>query len=264
MKVIVPIKQVYDPETVRVSRSRGILDVRNAEFILNPGDRYPLEEALKLKEEHGAQVVAITMGTPGAEDILREALAMNVDDAVLLCDEAFSQVDVFGATMIVGKAIEKVGDYDLILTGYKASGDGTGEFGPRLAEYLDLPQITRASHLVVEGEKVGARHNVYDGYVLMEASLPVLLSIEEGANKPRYGTLPGSIAAYDERTVTIWGAEDLGFTSEELAESSFTEVKETFAAPERVIGRVITGEPSEAAKELLQELKAEGYSHPRG
>jgi electron transfer flavoprotein beta subunit len=264
MKVIVPIKQVYDPKTVRVSRSRGMLDIRNAEFMMNPGDRYPLEEALKLKDEHGAQVVAITMGPPEAEDILREALAMNVDEAVLLCDEAFSEVDVFGAVMVVGKGIERVGEYDLILTGYKASGDGTGEFGPRLAEYLDLPQITRASQLGVDGGNVRARHNVSDGYVLMEASLPALLSIDERANRPRYGTLPGSIAAYDERTVTIWGAEDLGLTSEELAGSSFTEVRETFAGPERVIGRVTTGEPGEAARELLQELKARGYCHARG
>lgn len=258
MKVIVPIKQVYDPKTVRVSRSRGTLDTRNAEWMMNPGDRYSLEEALKLKDEQGAQVVAITMGPSEAEDILREALAMNVDEAVLLCDEAFSEVDVLGAVMIVGKAIEKIGDYDLILTGYKASGDGTGQFGPQLAEYLDLPQITRASHLRVEGGKVRARHNVSDGYVLMEASLPLLLSVDEGANEPRYASLPGSIAAYDERTITVWGAEDLTLNPEEIAGSSRTEVRGTFAAPERVMGRVISGEPDEAAKELLGELRGKG------
>jgi electron transfer flavoprotein beta subunit len=258
MKVIVPIKQVYDPNTVRVSRTRGMLDTREAEFMMNPGDRYALEEALKLKDEQGAQVVAMTMGPPEAEDILREALAMNVDEAILLSDEAFSEVDVSGAVMIVGKAIEKIGEYDLILTGYKAFGDGSGQFGPQLAEYLDLPQITRASHLVVEDGRVRARHNVSDGYVLTEASLPLLLSIDEGANEPRYATLPGSIAAYDERAVTIWGAADLGLTTEEIAESSLTEVRGTFAGPERVIGRVITGDPDEVARQLLQELKGKG------
>ena len=259
MKVIVAIKQVYDPKTVRVSRSRGMLDTRSAEFMMNPGDRYALEEALRLKEERGAQVVAITMGPPGAEDILREALAMDVDEAILLSDEAFSEVDVFGAVMIVGKAIEKIGDCDLILTGYKASGDGAGQFGPQLAEYLDLPQITRASRLLVEGGKVRATHHVSDGHVLMEASLPVVLCIEEGANEPRYPSLPGSIAAYDERMVTIWGAEDIGLTAEEIAEGCVTEVRDTFAGPERVMGRVITGEPDEVARELLAELKGKGF-----
>ncbi len=258
MKVIVPIKQVYDPKTVRVSRTRGMLDTRTAESMMNPGDRYALEEALTLKDGQGAQVVAVTMGPPEAEDILREALAMNVDEAVLLSDEAFSEVDVSGAVMIVGKAIDKIGDYDLILTGYKASGDGSGQFGPQLAEYLDLPQITRASHLLVEGGKVRARHKVAGGYAIMESPLPTLLSIEEEANEPRYATLPGSIAAYDEWTVTTWGAEDLGLAPEEMPESSFTEVRDTFAAPERVMGRVITGEPEEAAKELLLELKGKG------
>jgi electron transfer flavoprotein beta subunit len=258
MNVIVPIKQVYDPKTVRVSRSRGMLDTRDAEFMMNPGDRYALEEALQLKDEQGAHLVAITMGLPEAEDTLREALAMNVDEAVLLSDEAFTDVGVSAAVLIVGKGIEKIGNYDLVLTGYKASGDGSGQFGPQLAEYLDLPQITRASHLVVEDGAVKARHNVSNGYVLMEACLPLLLSIAEGANEPRHASLPGSIAAYDERTVAVWGAEDLGLTPERIAEGSFAQVRGTFAGPERVIGRIITDKPAEVARELLRELKGKG------
>ena len=258
MKVIVPIKQVYDPRTVRVSRSRGILDIREAELIMNPGDRYPLAEALGLKDEQGAQVVAISMGPPEAEDILREALAMDVDEAILLSDEAFSGVDVSAAVVIVGKAIARIGNYDLILTGCRASGDGSGQFAPRLAQHLDLPQITRASHLMVEGGKVKARHKLLDGYAFLEASLPAVLSIDEGANEPRYPSLPGSIAAYDERTVTLWGAEDLGLTPEQIAENTFVEVRATLAGPEREVGRIIRGEPSEAARELAQELKGRG------
>ena len=258
MKVIVPIKQVYDPRTVRVSRSRGILDTRNAELMMNPRDRYALEEALKLKEEHGAHVVGTTLGPPEAEDVLREALAMGVDEAVLLCDEAFSELDASAAVMIVGKAIEKMRDYDLILTGYKASGDGSGEFGPRLAQQLGLPQITSASHLVVEEGKVKARRNLSGGYALMEASLPALLSVYEGANQPRYHSLPGSIAAYDEHTVTLWTAEDLGLTPEDVAQSVVTEVRGTGAGPEREVGRLIGGEPAEAAKGLIRELTSRG------
>lgn len=258
MKVIALIKQVYDPETVRVSRTRGMLDTRNAEFMMNPGDRYVLEEALTLKEVQGAQVVAMTLGPPEAEDILREALAMNVDEAILLADDTFSQLDVCSAVTVMGKAIGKVGDYDLVLTGYKALGDGTGQFGPQLADYLDLPQITKASHLVLEDGNIRARHRVSDGYVLMEAPMPALLSIEDDANQPRYASLPGSIAAYDEHRVTVWGVEELGLTAEEIAESSATEVRDTFAGPERVMGRVISGEPDEVARELLAELKGKG------
>jgi electron transfer flavoprotein beta subunit len=258
MKVIAAIKQVYDPTTVRVSRSRGILDTRSAELMMNPGDRYALEEALKLKDEQAAQVVVISMGPAEAEDILREALATDVDEAVLLTDDAFSDVDVSAAVLILAKAMQKIGDYDLILTGHKALGDGSGQFGPRLAQHLDLPQITRASHLVVGEGKVTARHKLWDGYATIEAPLPALLSIDEGANKPRFPSLPGSIAAYDEQTVTIWGIEDLGLTPEEIEESTTTDVRGTLAGPERVLARLITGEPSQAARELLDELKRKG------
>lgn len=259
MKVIVAIKQVYDPSTVRVSRSRGILDTRSAELMMNPGDRYALEEALKLKGEQGARVVAMSMGPAEAEDILREALAMDVDEAVLLTDDVFSDVDVSAAVLILGKGIERIGDYDLILTGYKALGDGSGQFGPRLAQHLDLPQITRASHLMVAEGKVTARRSLLDGHAIMEASLPALLSIDDGANKPRFPSLPGSIAAYDEHTVTMWRIEDLGLTPEEIEASAMTNVRSTLAGPERILARLIIGEPSEAAKELLDELKRKGF-----
>jgi electron transfer flavoprotein beta subunit len=260
MKVIVLIKQVYDPRTVRVSRSRGVLDTRQAELAMNPGDRHALEEALKLKQEQGAQVVAMSMGPAEAEDILREALAMGVDEVVLLADEAFSHVDASAAVLVVGEAIKKVEEYDLILTGYRAAGDGTGEFAPRLATHLGLPQMVRASQLVVSDGQLTARRTLATGYAVLQADLPVVVSVDERANRPRHPSLPGSIAAYEQHTVTVWGANDLGLTRETIADSSCTEVRSTFAGPERERGRIIDGEPPDAARELVQELKAKGLT----
>jgi len=264
MKVIVLIKQVYDRETVRVSRSLGVLDTREAELMMNPGDRYALEEALKLKDSQGAHVVAISMGPSEAEDILREALATGVDEAVLLADEAFSSVDASAAAMVVGEAIKRIGDYDVILTGYKAAGDGTGEFGPRLAQYLGLPQILGATQLSVDDNRLIARRTLSSGYAVVEAELPTVVSVDEGANRPRHPSLPGSIAAYEQNTVVVWGAEDLGVSSDMIAEASCTEVRTTFAAPERERGRIIGGEPREAARELLAELRSRGLLPDRG
>jgi electron transfer flavoprotein alpha/beta subunit len=258
MKVIVLIKQVYDRETVRVSRSLGVLDTREAEFMMNPGDRYALEEALTLKDKHGAHLVTLSMGPAEAEDILREALATGVDEAVLLADEAFSGVDASAAAMVVGEAIKRIGDYDVILTGCKAAGDGTGEFGPRLAQYLGLPQISEASQLMVADNMLTARRSLSSGYAVAEAELPGLISVEEGANRPRYPSLPGSIAAYEQKTVTVWGAVDLDLTPESIAEHACTEVRTTFAGPERERGRTMAGKPGEAAKELLAELSRRG------
>lgn len=258
MKVIVPIKQVYDRRTVRVSRSRGILDTREAEWMMNPGDRYALEEALKLKDEQGAHVVVLSMGPTQAEDILREALAMNADEAVLLTDEVFSDVDASAAVMVVGEAIKKMGDCELILTGRRAAGDGTGEFCPRLAQYLGLPHVLRASQLTLDDGKLTARRTLSSGYAMLEVNLPVVVSVDEGANRPRHPSLPGSIAAYDENTVAVWGAEDLGASCGMIAESSCTEVRTTFAGPERERGRTISSEATDAARELLAELRTRG------
>jgi electron transfer flavoprotein alpha/beta subunit len=262
MKVVVAIKQVYDPLTVRVSRSRGILDTREASLILNPGDRHALEEALALRDEADAHVVAVTMGPPEAEDILREALAMGVDEAVLLADEAFAAVDSSAAAMIVGEAIKKIGAYDLILTGYRGLGDGTGEFAPRLAQYLGLPQIVRACQLTVSDGKLTARRTLSAGYTVLEAQLPAVVSVDEGANMPRHPSLPGSIAAYDQGTVTVWSTEDVGVTPEAVEQSATTEVRTSSAGPERERGRIISGEPRQAARELLQELKTKGLIEP--
>lgn len=258
MKVIVLIRQVYDRETVRVSRSLGLLDIREAEFIMNPGDRYALEEAMKLKDSHGARVVAISLGTDEAEDILREALAIGVDEAVLLTDEAFSGVDASVAAMVVGEAIKRIGEYDAILTGYQAVGEGTGEFGPRLAQYLGLPQILGATQLSVDDGTLTCRRILSSGYAVVEAELPAVICVIEGANRPRYPSLPGSIAAYDEKTVAVWGAEELGVSPDMIAASSCTELRSTFAGLERERGRIISGDTGQAVTELFAELKSRG------
>jgi electron transfer flavoprotein alpha/beta subunit len=262
MKVVVAIKQVYDPLTVRVSRSRGILDTRGASLILNPGDRHALEEALALKDQADAHVVAVSMGPPEAEDILREALAMGVDEAVLLTGEAFASVDSSAAVMIVGEAINKIGAYDLILTGYRGLGDGSGEFAPRLAQYLGLPQIVRARQLAVGDGKLTARRTLSAGYAVLEAQLPAVVSVDEGANVPRHPSLPGSISAYEENTVTVWGAEDVGLAAETVQQSVRTQLRTSSAGPERERGRVISGDAQRAARELLQELKTKGLIEP--
>lgn len=258
MKIVVTIKQVYDPETVRVSRSLGMLDTRQAELMMNPGDRHALEEALKLKDENAATVVAVSLGPPEAEDILREALAMGVDEAVLLTGDALAEVDAPAAVMVLGEAIKRIGDHDLVVTGVRAAGDGTGEFAPRLAGYLGLPHVLRATSVSVTEGRLSAKRSLSSGYALVEAALPAVVAVEEGSNRPRHPSLPGSIAAYDEHSVMVWGVEELGLTAEDVAEARRTEVRGSEAAPERERGRAIAGEPSDAARELVGELSTRG------
>ena len=254
MKIIVPIKQILDPSGITVSRRAERIFINREEYIINPNDKKALEEALKLKDEQGAEVVAVTMGPERADDALREAMAMGADSAFLLTDEAFKKADISVATTVLGKAIQKIGDYDLILAGCQAADTGAGQLGPRLAEYLGLPQITEVRELAIGDGKVKARRNQKQGYAEVEASLPALLTVVQDANKPRYPTGAGIINAYREWEVTVWGASDLGLEAEEL--QPLTEEKRISFPPERELGTKITGAPEEVARELVQHLKA--------
>lgn len=254
MRIIVPIKQILDPSGMTVNRRAERIFINREEYIINPNDKNALEEALKLKDEQGAEVLVVTMGPERADDALREALAMGADSAFLLTDEAFERADISVATTVLGKAIQKIGDYDLILAGCQAADTGAGQLGPRLAEYLGLPQVTEVRELTASDSRVKAKRNQGKGYAEVEASLPALLTIAVDANKPRYPTGAGIINAYREWEVTVWGASDLGLEAGEL--QPLAEEKRISFPPEREFGVKITGAPEEAAGELVQYLKA--------
>jgi len=255
MRIIVPIKQILDPSGMTVNRRAERIFINREEYIINPNDKNALEEALKLKDEQGAEVVAVTMGPERADDALREAMAMGADSGFLLTDEAFEKADISVATTVLGKAIQKIGDYDLILAGCQAADTGAGQLGPRLAEYLGLPQITEVRELVAAGDgQVKARRNQGRGYAEVEASLPALLTVAQNANEPRYPTGARIINAYREWEVNVWGASDLGLEAADL--QPLMEEKRISFPPERELGTKITGAPEEAARELVQYLKA--------
>jgi electron transfer flavoprotein alpha/beta subunit len=254
MRIIVPIKQILDPSGMTVNRRAERIFINREEYIINPNDKNALEEALKLKDEQGAEVVAVTMGPERADDALREALAMGADSAFLLTDEAFEKADISVATTVLGKAIQKIGDYDLILAGCQAADTGAGQLGPRLAEYLGLPQITEVREVVVGDGKVRARRNRGRGYAEAEASLPALLTVAQDANQPRYPPGARIMNAYREWEVTVWRGSDLGLEAADL--QPLTEEKRISFPPERELGTKITGAPEEAARELVQHLKA--------
>jgi electron transfer flavoprotein beta subunit len=255
MRIIVPIKQILDPSGITVNRRAERIFINREEYIINPNDKNALEEALKLKDEQGVEVVAVTMGPERADDALREAMAMGADSAFLLTDEAFEKADIPVATTVLGKAIQKISDYDLIMTGCQAADTGAGQLGPRLAEYLGLPQITEVRELVSASDgRVKARCNCNQGYAEVEASLPALLTVALDANQPRYPTGARIINAYREWEVTVWGASDLGLEAADW--QPLTEEKRISFPPERELGTKITGAPEEAARELVQYLKA--------
>ena len=254
MRVIVPIKQILDPAGFTVHRRLERVFINRENYIINPNDKNALEEALRLKEADGAEVIVLSLGEPRVDDALREALAMGADQAFLLTDEAFAEADAAVAALILGRAIEKIGDYDLVVTGQRALDTGAGQIGPRLAEYLGLPQVLEVREVSgLDNGKLRAKRNWNAGYAEAEVSLPALLSIAPQANQPRYPHGARIMNAYREWEVTTWSLAELGLTEEEL--SPLIGLQREAFPPERTLGDILTGAPEEAAKELAQLLR---------
>jgi electron transfer flavoprotein beta subunit len=256
MKIVVMIKQVPDTTEVRLDPRTGTLIREGVPSIINPEDKNALEEALKLKESMGANIVVISMGPPQAEDALREALAMGADEAILLSDRAFAGADTWATATTLGYALKKIGDFDLVLAGRQAIDGDTAQVGPQLAEFLKVPQVTYVRELAVENGKVRAKRAVEDGYEDIEAPLPALLTITKEANTPRYAHAGAIISSYRERTVTRWGVKDIDADPETLGlKGSPTQVKRSFSPPPKEPGQIIKGGPPEAAKDLVAILR---------
>jgi electron transfer flavoprotein beta subunit len=256
MKIVVMIKQVPDTNEVRLDPRTGTLIREGVPSIINPEDKNALEEAMKLKESMGANVVVISMGPPQAEDALREALAMGADEAILLSDRAFAGADTWATATTLGHALKKIGDFDLVLAGRQAIDGDTAQVGPQLAEFLKVPQVTYVRELTVENGKVRAKRAVEDGYEDIETALPALLTIIKEANTPRYPHAGAIISAYRERTVARWGIKDINADPETLGlKGSPTQVKRSFSPPPKEPGQIIKGAPAEAAKDLVAILR---------
>lgn len=257
MRAIVPIKQILDPTGFTVHRRLGRIFINREDYIINPNDKNALEETLRLKDAHGVEVIALSLGEPRVDDALREALAMGADQAFLLTDEAFAEADAAAAALILAKAIEKIGDYDLILTGQRAMDTGASQIGPRLAEYLGLPQVLEVREVSgLSNGKLRAKRNWKGGYAEVEVGLPVLLSIAPQANEARYPHGARIMNAYREWEISTWGLADLGLAEEEL--SPLIGLRRKAFPAERTFGELITGAPGEAAKELAQLLREVG------
>ena len=142
MNIIVCVKQVPDAKDVRLDPKTNTMAREGVESIMNPFDRHAVEEGVRLKEQHGGTVTVLSMGPPQAEAVLREAVSCGADEAVLVSDRAFAGADTWATTYTLGKAIEKLGDFDLILCGKQAIDGDTAQVGPGLAKRLSIPYVS--------------------------------------------------------------------------------------------------------------------------
>jgi len=211
-----------DPET-------GTMIREGVEAIVNPLDLYAIESAIRLKEARGAETVALSMGPPKAAAALREAIAMGIDTGVLITDKAFAGSDTWVTSYVLAAAIRKLGHFDLILCGERATDGDTGQVGPGIASWLNLPVATYVSRIDEVGSGVCRVHRlVENGYEVLECDLPAVLTIVKEAADPRLPTLRGKQKA-KRMDLPAWGCGDLDVSEKNLGlEGSPTRVVKIF------------------------------------
>lgn len=251
MNILVLLKETFDTaEQIEIQNGKIIED--QVKFIMNPYDEYAVEEAIKLKETHGGVVTVITVGPARAENALRTALAMGADKAILVDDESLFG-DEFTTSHVLA-AVAKKEKYDMILAGYMAVDDGAAQVGPRLAELLDIPHISTITRLEIEGNKVTVERDVEGDTEIIEASLPVLLTAQQGLNEPRYPSLPGIMKAKKKPLIRLTAA-DLSVNPEAM--TAKTQVLDQYLPTQKKARKILTGELSSQVKELVELLRHE-------
>jgi electron transfer flavoprotein beta subunit len=252
MNIFVIMKRTFDTEE-KITISGGKVNEDGATFIINPYDEYAIEEALKVKEEHGGEVTLVTFGEEDAEKELRTGLAMGADKAVLINSEDMEDADQY-TTAAVLAAYLKDQQIDIILVGNVTVDGGTGQVGPRLAEELNIPAVTVITKLTVDGNIATIERDVEGDLETVEVSLPVLVTCQQGLNEPRYPSLPGIMKA-KKKPLEELELDDLDIDEDEVA----AKIKSTdiFLPPAKAAGKVLSGDPKQQVSELLSLLRTE-------
>lgn len=255
MNIIVCIKQVPDTTDVRIDPQTNTLVREGVPSIINPFDENAIECGLQLVEKHGGKVTVISMGPPQAEKALRDALAMGADEAILLSDRAFAGSDTLATSYTLAQAIQKIGEYDLIICGKQAFDGDTAQVGPGLAEHLGLPQVTYAIDIQIEGRKAIVKRMLSDCFEVVETRLPCLITVVKQMNEPRHASLKNVMKAR-KKEIPIWTAADLGADLARCGlNGSPTNVVRVFAPQRQRHGELIEGDPEEQVGALIRKLR---------
>ncbi len=207
MKIVVCIKQVPDTAGGVQFNPDGTLNRAAMLAIMNPDDKAGVEAALRLKDQYGAEVTIVTLGLPKATDVLYEALAMGADKAILLTDRALGGSDTWATSSAVAAAVREL-DYDLVLTGRQAIDGDTAQVGPQISEHLDIPVISYAQNIEIDGDYVIVQRQFDDRYHMLRVKMPCLITCLSELNTPRYMT-PGGIFDAVDSEITTWGVSDV-------------------------------------------------------
>ncbi|MBI4284405.1 MAG: electron transfer flavoprotein subunit beta/FixA family protein [Chloroflexi bacterium] len=256
MNIVVCLKQVPGTTEVKIDPQTNTLIRQGIKNITNPFDTYALEEGVRLKERYGGKVIALTMGPPQAEVMLREAITVGADEAILLSDRAFAGADTLATAWTLAGAMAKIGAYDLIICGRQTVDGDTGQVAPELAEMLGLPFVAYASKIEeIANGRMCLQRMVEEGHEVIETPLPAVLSVVKEINVPRLPSLRGMTRAKSAK-IPVWTAADLGIDPAAVGLSgSATKVVKIFF-PQRVHhGEVLQGDLSAQVDSLIEKLR---------
>ncbi|WP_121639504.1 electron transfer flavoprotein subunit beta/FixA family protein [Virgibacillus sp. Bac330] len=253
MEIYVLLKKTFDTEE-KINVSNGRIEDEGAEFIINPYDEYAVEEAIKQRDEHGGEVTVVTIGDEDSEKQLRTALAMGADKAVLINTEDDVEDGDQYTTAKILEAFFEDKEPDIILAGNVAIDEASGQVGPRLADALRIPHVTTITDLKVSGDTATVEKDVEGDVEIVETTLPLLVTCQQGLNEPRYPSLPGIMKA-KKKPLEELEIDDLDLDEDDV--EAKTKTVDIFLPPEKEAGKVLEGEPQEQVKELVTLLKTE-------
>ncbi|MBR0130949.1 MAG: electron transfer flavoprotein subunit beta/FixA family protein [Firmicutes bacterium] len=260
MKIFVTVKQVPDTSGKVAVKPDGTLDRASMATITNPDDMNAVEAALKLKDETGCKVIAVSMGPMTAESMLRELMAMGVDEGLLISGREFGGSDTYATSQIIAAGIDHYGldPDDIIFSGRQAIDGDTAQVGPQIAEKLHIPQVSYAGEVTKEGNKLTVKRMLEDGYMTVEVETPCLITCIKELNEPRYMSVSGIDGCFD-KPLIIYDYNEL--KDHPLIDpttiglkGSPTNIYKSFTPPQKGAGRMLAGSTKDAAKELASIL----------
>ncbi len=253
MKIVVCVEQVPDTETrVKIAPSGNAISEPDVQtWIVSPYDEFAIEEALRIKEAKGGEVVLVTVGPERAQAALRNGLAMGADSAVHVKDAALDGADTLATARALAAAIRTLGTVDLVLCGQQGVGGDHSQIPGLLAELLDLPQVTVAVKIEIGDGQATVEREIEGARETWTTSLPAVISAQKGLNPPRYAALKGIMAA-KKKPIQVLDAAGLGLDASALAPK--VRVTRLELPPPRPPVRMIQGDPAAQAKELVRAL----------
>ncbi len=254
MKIVVCVKFVPDTATkIKIASSGKEIDLADVSFVVNPYDEFAVEEALKIKEKLGGEVVVVGAGSDQATAGLRTCLAMGADSAILVQDASLDKADSFVLGTVLARVCRNLGP-DLILFGKHAIGVDNGQVPSVVAEQLGFPQASVVAKLEINDKTFRAERDIEGAQEIIEGSLPAVITAQKGLNVPRYASLKGIMAA-KKKQIAIQAVDALGLTADDLKPRVSVELMTL--PPSRPPGKILKGDVAEVVPQLVKLLHEE-------